>query len=281
MRDGWGDRLERRRRELDLSQGDVATVIGVSASTLSNWGRGQGSPSVEHVEPLAAALAWPVAELLRVAFGIPLAPQGAERLPAPILRLLLGMTPADLAVIEQVARGQHAARNGKRANRERNAALLQLLYDTGLRRGEVIALQYDDIDFRNRRVRLRGADVKTGDWRVVPFSQGTKAALLEYDLVRRDLVGDDPGTFFRLDDGSPITARAIDQTVRTLRRLAGVDISTHSFRSGAIARMRREGLDALSVMPLVGHKSPVMTARYAGDAERDAAADRWAEKLGG
>lgn len=173
-----------------------------------------------------------------------------------------------------------AGKKGRRVNRERNVALLRLMYDTGLRRGELTTLRSDDIDLRNNVLRLRGADTKDADWRLVPFSTNTRHALLEYNLVRRQQVGDDPGVYFRCDNGDPISASAINQTIQTLRTMAGVDVSAHSFRAGAIARMRQGGLDVLTVMEVVGHASPTMTRRYSGETEKQAAVDAWHQRFG-
>ena len=171
-------------------------------------------------------------------------------------------------------------KGGRRPNRERNVALLRLMFDTGLRRGELTTLRYDDIDLRNNVLRLRGAETKDSEWRLVPFSTSTRHALLEYNLVRRQQIAEDPGVYFRCDNGAPISASAINQTIQALRTIAGVDVSAHSFRAGAIARMRKGGLDVLTVMSVVGHNSPTMTRRYSGDTEKQAAVDAWHQRFG-
>ncbi|MQB01580.1 MAG: helix-turn-helix domain-containing protein [Actinobacteria bacterium] len=52
----WGRRIRERREALDMSQTDLAALIGVNQSTLSRWESGDYAPLHHHVHPIAKAL---------------------------------------------------------------------------------------------------------------------------------------------------------------------------------------------------------------------------------
>lgn len=67
------DFITDRRRELELTLGDVASDIGVSPITVSNWSNGQSIPEQENLVALAAVLGLPVEQLAEMA-GVELEP---------------------------------------------------------------------------------------------------------------------------------------------------------------------------------------------------------------
>ena len=62
----------------------------------------------------------------------------------------------------------------------RDAAIISLLRCTGMRRGELIALEWSDIDFGDNSVHLRHQTTKSGKGRVVAFDTATRRALHTY-----------------------------------------------------------------------------------------------------
>lgn len=62
----FGDFITNRRRELELTLGDVATGLGVSPITVSNWSNGQATPDPDQLAALAGLLEVPTEDLARM-----------------------------------------------------------------------------------------------------------------------------------------------------------------------------------------------------------------------
>jgi integrase len=133
-------------------------------------------------------------------------------------------------------------------------ACLLLLLLTGLRSGEILALEWEDVDFNRRILRLR--DSKTGA-RTVPINKQTTDILEKHatngqsQFVIRSVTGEG-----RPSLGKPwqrIRQRAnIDDT-------ANIHCLRHTFASWAVMG----GLSLAQTGALLGHKSPQTTLRYA------------------
>ncbi|WP_435744671.1 tyrosine recombinase XerC [Nocardioides sp. SYSU DS0663] len=145
----------------------------------------------------------------------------------------------------------------------RDVAMLELLYATGIRVGELVGLDVDDVDRDRDLVRVFGKGRKE---RSVPF--GRPAARALDDWVRRGRPG------LAVDGSGPalflgVRGKRIDQrAVRTLvhRRIAEVpgapDIGPHGLRHSAATHLLEGGADLRSVQELLGHASLATTQRY-------------------
>lgn len=178
-----------------------------------------------------------------------------------------------------------------RHNKLRNIALLRLLWDTGVRVGELLALDLDDLDERRGLITIAGATSKTREYRRVPFTAETKLALLEYiererlrprrmTPAQRAAWSPPPGALFVTRTGDRLTYEAVRRVLTTIGTQAEVQFSPHDFRRGRAADSRRKGIDLGSTMKLLGHKSPVMTLAYSEDGEQDAAIDAYRKLIG-
>ncbi|MCW2814162.1 MAG: tyrosine recombinase XerC subunit [Nocardioides sp.] len=145
----------------------------------------------------------------------------------------------------------------------RDVAMLELLYATGIRVGELVGLDVDDVDRERNVVRVLGKGRKE---RMVPF--GRPAARSVDFWVRHGrpamLAEGAGGALFVGARG-----RRIDQrVVRTLvhRRIAEVpgapDIGPHGLRHSAATHLLEGGADLRSVQELLGHASLATTQRY-------------------
>jgi integrase/recombinase XerC len=145
----------------------------------------------------------------------------------------------------------------------RDTAMLELLYATGMRVGELVALDVDDADRSRNVVRVFGKGRKE---RMVPFGLPTAKALDRWlEHGRRQLVV--PGAGAALFVGA--RGKRIDQrAVRTLvhRRIADVpgapDIGPHGLRHTAATHLLEGGADLRSVQELLGHASLATTQLY-------------------
>jgi integrase/recombinase XerC len=144
----------------------------------------------------------------------------------------------------------------------RDVAVLEVLYATGIRVGELCALDVDDVDESRRVVRVLGKGRKE---RTVPFGVPAQQALRRW-LARRDqLVGttSGPALFLGARGG-----RVDPRTVRALvhHRLAEVpgapDLGPHGLRHTAATHLLEGGADLRSVQELLGHASLATTQVY-------------------
>lgn len=145
----------------------------------------------------------------------------------------------------------------------RDTAMLELLYATGVRVGELVAVDVDDVDRGRNVVRVFGKGRKE---RTVPFGQPAAQALDAW-LVRGrpQLVAPGAGAALFLGArGGRIDQRAVRTVVH--RRIAEVpgapDIGPHGLRHTAATHLLEGGADLRSVQELLGHASLATTQLY-------------------
>lgn len=145
----------------------------------------------------------------------------------------------------------------------RDVAMLELLYATGIRVGELVGLDIDDLDRERNVVRVLGKGRKE---RMVPFGRPAARALdVWLRQGRPQLVT--PGSasaVFLGARGGRIDQRAVRTMVH--RRIADVpgapDIGPHGLRHTAATHLLEGGADLRSVQELLGHASLATTQLY-------------------
>lgn len=145
----------------------------------------------------------------------------------------------------------------------RDVAMLELLYATGIRVGELVGLDVDDVDRERNVVRVFGKGRKE---RTVPFGRPAARALDFWLRQGRPLLaGPDSGpAVFLGARGRRIDQRAVRTVVH--RRIADVpgapDIGPHGLRHTAATHLLEGGADLRSVQELLGHASLATTQLY-------------------
>lgn len=145
----------------------------------------------------------------------------------------------------------------------RDVAVLELLYATGIRVGELCGLDVDDIDGERHVIRVLGKGRKE---RTVPFGRPADLALrLWLRRGRPALLVDGSGpALFLGARGGRIDPRAVRTVVH--RRIAEVpgapDIGPHGLRHTAATHLLEGGADLRSVQELLGHASLATTQLY-------------------
>ena len=142
----------------------------------------------------------------------------------------------------------------------RARAILELLYATGLRCGELVSLDVSEVDLDGRMVRVVGKGRKE---RVVPFGQRAREALKAYLPARARARPRDDALFInphggRLTDRSvrSLVARRVQQTAIAQR------ISPHGLRHSFATHLLQRGADLRAIQELLGHASLSTTQRY-------------------
>lgn len=145
----------------------------------------------------------------------------------------------------------------------RDVAVLELLYATGVRVGELVKLDVDDVDRERNVVRVLGKGSKE---RAVPF--GAPAARALDDWLRRGrpalaVAGSGPALLLG-SRGGRLDQRAVRRLVHA--RLSAVegapDLGPHGLRHTAATHLLEGGADLRSVQELLGHASLATTQLY-------------------
>ena len=150
------------------------------------------------------------------------------------------------------------ARDPKRRRGARDAAILAVLFTTGMRGGELCDLDLADYHQAARELEILPKGRRTTR---LSYLTAKAAAYLERWITER---GDDPGPLFvRWQSKTPrLTVDALDQRLWKLVEVAGIaHFSSHDCRRTVATRLLRV-VDIAVVMKVLGHKHPTTTARY-------------------
>lgn len=146
----------------------------------------------------------------------------------------------------------------------RDVAIIELLYATGIRVGELTAIDIDDIDGERRVVRVFGKGRKE---RTVPFGQPAERALEYWQRRGRPSLcvpGHSGAALFLGRRGGRIDQRAVRSLVHArLDEVPGApDLGPHGLRHTAATHLLEGGADLRSVQELLGHASLATTQIY-------------------
>ncbi len=143
----------------------------------------------------------------------------------------------------------------------RDLAIMELLYATGIRVGELCSLDLDEVDRSRRVVRVFGKGRKE---RSVPYGVPAGEALESWLAVRGQLTRDGSGAALFLGArGGRIDQRTVRRVVHA--RIGAVDapdLSPHGLRHTAATHLLEGGADLRSVQELLGHASLATTQVY-------------------
>lgn len=141
----------------------------------------------------------------------------------------------------------------------RDLAMIDLLASTGMRVGELVRLNRDDIDFENRECVVFGKGSKE---RPVYFDARTKIHLKNYLENRRD---DNPALFVSLlSPYNRLEISGVEVRLRKLGRKLGITkVHPHKFRRTLATRAIDKGMPIEQVQRLLGHAKIDTTMQYA------------------
>jgi site-specific recombinase XerD len=144
---------------------------------------------------------------------------------------------------------------------ERDRLLLALFAYGGLRRSELLGLDWDDVDLDRRLIRVRNA--KGGRQRVVPIHPGLVPLFVEYASTRAPL--GDPALFVGVL-GRRLSPTILAVTFRRYTDAAGVAkrkrITPHTLRHVFATELLSAGANLRQIQELLGHKHLDSTQRY-------------------
>ena len=148
------------------------------------------------------------------------------------------------------------------------ACLIRLALVTGMRKGALLGLRWDDCDFDRDIIRLRGESAKKGKTDYIPMNSSAKSILQslkngEYNRVGYELV-DSNYVFPGKDGGKRSDYRRIARRVKEKAGLPDDFRPLHGLRHNFASRLASSGEVELYILQkLLTHTSPQMTQRYA------------------
>ncbi|MCG8457325.1 MAG: tyrosine recombinase XerC [Holophagales bacterium] len=148
----------------------------------------------------------------------------------------------------------------------RDTAIVELLYATGLRVGELVSLDWADLDFDARVLRVLG---KGGKERMVPFGRPAAEALRLWrdawgEVRDRSRPGEDGDPVFLNQRGARLGDRSVRRILEKLAIAAGSQehVHPHVLRHTFATHLLEEGADLRTIQELLGHSSLATTQRY-------------------
>lgn len=146
----------------------------------------------------------------------------------------------------------------------RNRIVLEILYDTGIRRAEMASVTTTDLDLDGGYIHIRSG--KGDKDRVVPLSARVCNLVRSYLLSVRPafIQGQDTGFLILNRWGARMNANGIWAVVKRCVQQAGIrkSISTHTFRHTCATHMMKNGAPVRHVQELLGHESLESTQIY-------------------
>lgn len=146
---------------------------------------------------------------------------------------------------------------------QRDKAMLEVLYSSGLRLAELQNLKIKDVDFNRQLLRITGKGNKT---RIVPFGSKAKDSLQQwlkiYTVFNRNLQPDSP--VFVSQRGGALSARQIENRVKYQAQRAGVnvDLHPHLLRHCFASHLLSNSGDLRAVQEMLGHTNLTTTQIY-------------------
>ena len=144
---------------------------------------------------------------------------------------------------------------------DRDRAILELLYSSGLRLAELVDLDILDVDMRDATVRVTGKGNKD---RIVPVGRHALKALRQWAITRRDLADADETALFVSNRGVRISPRSVQARVKHWAKRQGIDANVypHLFRHSFATHVLESSHDLRGVQELLGHANISTTQVY-------------------
>jgi len=149
---------------------------------------------------------------------------------------------------------------------ERDRAILELLYASGLRVSELTGLDLGDIDRKEQMLRVLG---KGNKQRIIPYGSKAEQALQIYGPIRDALLAKAGGrgeaqALFLNHNGRRLTSRSVARILKKYVRLVNMnwDLHPHSLRHAFATHLLADGADLRAIQELLGHSSLSTTQRY-------------------
>ena len=144
---------------------------------------------------------------------------------------------------------------------DRDRAILELLYSSGLRLSELTDLDLGDVDMHDATVRVTGKGNKD---RIIPVGRKALEALRQWHTSRANLAGAEEAALFVSTRGGRISPRSVQARVKHWAKVQGIDANVypHLFRHSFATHLLESSHDLRGVQELLGHANISTTQVY-------------------
>ncbi|MDO5852393.1 MAG: tyrosine-type recombinase/integrase [Methanobacteriaceae archaeon] len=139
----------------------------------------------------------------------------------------------------------------------RDKLMLTLLYSTGLRVSELVKIERNSIDFKERTMRIRGKGDKD---RIIVFDENSKKLLKKY----LEQIDDTNPFIFTNPTGNPLTSRYVQLMIKKYAKKSGIKrrVTPHILRHSFATHLLKNGVDIRAIQQLLGHSNLSTTQIY-------------------
>lgn len=143
----------------------------------------------------------------------------------------------------------------------RDSAMLELLYSSGLRVSELVAIKLGDINFEAGFIRVIGKGSKE---RVIPVNSRAVVKIKQYiNEERPEILRKRQSQYlFVTIIGKPMSRQRFWQTLKAIGKKAGIEISPHTIRHCFATHLLEGGADLRSLQKMLGHSDISTTQVY-------------------
>lgn len=143
----------------------------------------------------------------------------------------------------------------------RDQAILELLYATGIRCSELVAITCKDMNMQEQTIRIQGKGNKE---RMALFGKKAKHKVQEYLLKERMPVQHHDEHLFVNNRNKGLTTRSIQRIIEMFRTFLKIDkqLTPHKIRHSFATHLLNQGTDLRVVQELLGHKTIASTEKY-------------------
>lgn len=143
----------------------------------------------------------------------------------------------------------------------RDKAIFELLYATGVRCSELVAIKFKDLDMNGRTIRIIGKGKRE---RMVLFGQKAHDKLQQYLDNERPRPADASEHLFLNNRTQPLTVRTVQRIFEMFRSFLKFEkqITPHKIRHSFATHLLNQGVDLRTVQELLGHKTLSSTEKY-------------------
>lgn len=143
----------------------------------------------------------------------------------------------------------------------RDMAILELLYATGIRCSELVAIRLKDINFAQKTILIQG---KGRQERLALFGNKAAEKIQSYLQNERISVNSPDEALFLNNRCEMLSTRAVQRTIEVFRRFLKISrpITPHKIRHTFATHLLNQGVDLRVVQELLGHKSLSSTEKY-------------------
>ncbi|WP_341502429.1 tyrosine recombinase XerC [Gallaecimonas sp. GXIMD4217] len=144
---------------------------------------------------------------------------------------------------------------------ERDRAMMELMYSSGLRLAELASVELHDLDLAGGEIRVTGKGSKT---RILPVGRVALAAVRTWLKIRPEFAGPGERALFVSQRGGRLSHRAIQSRFSQYARKAGLDshLHPHKLRHSFATHMLEASGDLRAVQELLGHSQLATTQIY-------------------